>query len=95
MMLETVEHHEIDHAAGAGSAVQHVLHRDYETRSRAVLKMSEHIAMLLIPPPRSCVRPTRSMTSRCSSGARRSGPPEFIEAANNPFWVVAAHNDAF
>jgi hypothetical protein len=24
MMLDTVEHHEIDHAAAAGSAVQHV-----------------------------------------------------------------------
>ena len=22
-------------------------------------------------------------------------PPEFIEAANNPTWVVAAHNDSF
>ena len=27
--------------------------------------------------------------------ARRSGPSEFIEAASNPTWLVAAHNDAF
>ena len=95
-MLDTVEHHEIDHAAAAGSAVQHVLHRDYETRSRAVLK--------IVGTHRYAADPSTEIL--CAAYAIDDEPvrlwtpgdpvpSEFIEAANNPLWVVAAHNDAF
>jgi DNA polymerase len=95
-MLDTVEHHEIDHAAAAGSAVQHVLHRDYETRSRAVLK--------IVGTHRYAADPSTGILCAAYAIDDESVrlwtpgdpvPSEFIEAANNPLWVVAAHNDAF
>jgi DNA polymerase bacteriophage-type len=95
-MLDTVEHHEIDHAAAAGSAVQHVLHRDYETRSRAVLK--------IVGTHRYAADPSTAILCAAYAIDDESVrlwmagdpiPSEFIEAANNPLWVVAAHNDAF
>ena len=95
-MLETVEHHEIDHAAATGSAVQHVLHRDYETRSRAVLK--------IVGTHRYAADPSTAILCAAYAIDDESVwlwtpgdpvPSEFFEAANNPLWVVAAHNDAF
>ena len=94
--MHTVEHHEIDHAAAAGSAMQHVLHRDYETRSRAVLK--------IVGAHRYAADPTTEIL--CAAYAVDDEPvqlwtpgdpipAELIEAANNPSWLVAAHNDAF
>jgi DNA polymerase len=95
-MLDTVEHHEIDHAAAAGNAVQHVLYRDYDTRSRAVLKIvgthryaADPSTEILCGGYTIDDEPVRLWTPGDPV------PPEFIEAANNPLWVVAAHNDAF
>jgi len=76
--------------------VQHVLHRDYETRSRTVLKVvgaHRYVADL-------------STTVLCCTFAVdddpvqlwRPGDPvpiEFVEAAKNPSRIVSAHNDAF
>src|SRR5262245_64373202 len=75
---------------------QHVLHRDYETRSRVVLKtVGAHryaadlntavlcCAFAVDQDPVQLWRPGDSV------------PIEFIEAAQNPVWIVAAHNDAF
>ena len=76
---------------------QHVLHRDYETRcSDADLRIvgahqyaaNKHTEVI------------------CAAFAVDDGPvqlwipgdpvpPEFVEAARNPNWIVAAHNDAF
>ena len=74
----------------------HVLHRDYETRSRIVLKtvgahryaadLSTEVlccAYAVDQDPVQLWRPGDSV------------PIEFIEAAQNPSWIVAAHNDAF
>src|SRR6516162_4834254 len=74
----------------------HVLHRDYETRSRVVLKtvgahryaadLSTEVlccAYAVDQDPVQLWRPGDSV------------PIEFIEAAQNPSWIVAAHNDAF
>ena len=96
MMLDTVEHHKIDHDAAAGSAVQHVLHRDYETRSRAVLK--------IVGTHRYACDPSTEVVF--GAFAVDDGPvrvwrpgepllPEVIEAARNTNWGVAAHNDPF
>ena len=96
MMLDTVEHYKIDHAAAAGSAVQHVLHRDYETRSRAVLK--------IVGTHRYACDPSTEVVF--GAFAVDDGPvrvwrpgepllPEVIEAARNTNWGVAAHNDPF
>ena len=95
-MLDTVEHHKIDHDAAAGSAVQHVLHRDYETRSRAVLK--------IVGTHRYACDPSTEVVF--GAFAVDDGPvrvwrpgelllPEVIEAARNTNWGVAAHNDPF
>ena len=74
----------------------HVLHRDYETRSGIVLKtvgahryaadLSTEVlccAYAVDQDPVQLWRPGDSV------------PIEFIEAAQNPSWIVAAHNDAF
>jgi DNA polymerase bacteriophage-type len=78
------------------ACVQHVLHRDYETRSRVVLKtVGAHryaadlstavlcCAYAVDDDPVQLWRPGDSV------------PVEFIEAAQSPSWIVAAHNDAF
>lgn len=76
--------------------MQHVLYRDYETRSRVILKtVGAH-----------CYAADVSTAVLCCAYAVdddpvqlwRLGDPvpiEFIEAAENPSWIVAAHNDAF
>jgi DNA polymerase bacteriophage-type len=73
-----------------------VLHRDIETRSRGILrKVGAH---------RYAADPSTEVL--CVAYAVDDGPvqlwipgdpvpPEFIEAARNPSWIVAAHNDAF
>ena len=58
-MLDTVEHHEIDHAAAAGTAVQHVLHRDYENRSCTVLRIAGTFKYATDPTTESCAARTR------------------------------------
>jgi DNA polymerase len=73
-----------------------ILHRDYETRS--VRKLKECGAH------RYAADPTTEVL--CASFAVDDGPvqlwipgqpapPEFVEAARNPNWLVCAHNDGF
>jgi DNA polymerase len=73
-----------------------ILHRDYETRSVADLKrVGAHVY---------AAHATTDVW--CCAFAVDDGdvqfwtpgmpvPPEFIEAANNPDWIVVAHNDRF
>jgi DNA polymerase len=92
-MLRKIAEAEI--AALINSAV-HVLHRDYETRSRAILKT--------VGAQRYAADPTTEALGCCYAIDNdpvqlwRPGDPvpsEFILAAQNPNWVVAAFNDAF
>jgi DNA polymerase len=73
-----------------------VLHRDYEGRSRILLK--------LVGTHRWAAHPSTEVLS-CAHAVDDQPvqlwtpgdpiPPEFIEAANNPNWIVAAHGDHF
>ena len=92
-MLSPLRDPNIDAALGAGV---HVLHRDYETRSRAILKTVGAHKYASDP----------STEVLCCAYAVDDGPiklwtpgdaipAEFVEAARNPDWIVAAHNDAF
>src|SRR5262245_41485847 len=74
----------------------HVLHRDYETRSRAILKT--------VGAQRYAADPSTEVLGICYGADSdpvklwRPGDPvptEFVLAAQNPNWVVAAFNDAF
>ena len=75
---------------------RHILHRDYETRSRASLKACGAARYAADP----------STTVLCMAYAVDDGPvqswlpgnpvpKEFIEAAADPGWIVAAHGDHF
>jgi DNA polymerase len=78
------------------SCVQRVLHRDYETRSRLALKV--------VGAHRYAADPSTEVL--CCAFAVDDGPVqlwrpgdpvpiEFIEAARDPNWIVAAHGDHF
>jgi DNA polymerase len=74
----------------------HVLHRDYETRSTILLKAVG--ADRYAAHPRTevlCVAYAvdHDPVQLCTPDDPE--PPEFEEAARNPSWIVAAHNDAF
>jgi DNA polymerase bacteriophage-type len=84
------------HLADAASTTVHVLHRDYETRSRVNLK--------IVGAQQYAADPTTEVLCCCYAvddepvKLWRPGdpvPPEFIAAAQNPSWLVVAHNDAF
>lgn len=83
-------------AVGGGASVQHILYRDYETRSRANLK--------LVGSHKYAADPTTAIL--CAAYAVDDEPAqlwlpghpvprEFVEAAHNPSWAVAAHGDHF
>jgi DNA polymerase bacteriophage-type len=80
----------------AAPCVQHILHRDYETRSRAILKnvgtykyaADPHTEIL-------CVAYAVDHDPVQLWVPGDLVPPEFIEAANNPNWIAVAHNAAF
>jgi DNA polymerase len=83
-------------SAAANSAQQHVLHRDYETRSRAILK---HVGT-----HKYAADPSTQVL--CAAYAVDDGPvqlwtpgdpvpPEFLQAAIDPSWIVCAHGDHF
>jgi DNA polymerase len=84
-------------SAGATTATTtRVLHRDCETRSRAILKT--------IGAQRYAADPSTEILGICYAADSdpiklwRPGDPvpnEFVLAAQNPNWVVAAFNDAF
>ena len=74
----------------------HVLHRDYETRSQMILKSVGSYRYAADP----------STEVLCCAYAVDDGPvqlwrpddpvpTEFVEAAQNPSWIVAAHGGAF
>jgi DNA polymerase len=76
--------------------VRHVLHRDYETRSQLVLKS--------VGTHRYAADPSTAVLCGAYAVDHEAVqlwipgdpvPPEFIEAASNPNWVVAAHGDHF
>ena len=83
-------------AVQANVAITHVLHRDYETRSRVDLrKIGVH---------RYAADPSTEIL--CAAYAVDEGPvqlwrpgnqipAEFLEAAADPNWTVCAHGDAF
>ena len=83
-------------SAAANFAQQHVLHRDYETRSRAILKKVGAHRYAADPRRKFSVRPMPSMTGRCSCGCpaircrRNSSKLRAIRAG-----LSCAHNDAF
>jgi DNA polymerase len=83
-------------ATDSDASVQHVLHRDYESRSRVSLR--------LVGAHRYAADPSTEIL--CAAFAVDDEPvqlwlpgdpvpPEFIEAAHNPSWAVAAHGDHF
>src|SRR6516164_4614303 len=99
-MLKITNHREpVSPAFGippVDTAVAHVLHRDYETRSTLDLKC--------VGAARYAADPSTDVG--CAAYAVDDGPvqiwwpdqpvPEvFFEAAQNPDWLVIAHNDAF
>src|SRR5262245_26429938 len=83
-------------AASWQDALAHVLHRDYETRSQAVIKTVGTYKYAT----------DSSTTVLCAAFAIDEGPvqlwtpgnpvpAEFIEAATNPSWLVCAHGAHF
>jgi DNA polymerase bacteriophage-type len=83
-------------AVAHDGGMQHVLHRDYETRSRAILKTVGAHQYAADPSTEiTCIafavdgEPVRLWTPGDAI------PAEFITAAADPAWLVAAHNDAF
>jgi DNA polymerase len=83
-------------AAPIGVAITHVLHRDLETRSRAILRKvgaykyaADSTTEIICAAYAVDNQPVRLWLP----GDRV--PPEFIEAAADPSWIVCAHNDAF
>ena len=81
----------------------HTLHRDFETRSRAVLKKVGALKYAADPSTEVVFiafavddGPVQLWRGSVPSGRQSDPvPPEFIEAASNPNWVVCAHNDPF
>ena len=99
-MLKITNHREpVSPAFGippVDTAVAHVLHRDYETRSRADLKKAGADKYAA----------DKSTEVLCVAYAVDHGPvhlwrpgdplpAEFLKAAADPNWTVCAHNDAF
>jgi hypothetical protein len=74
----------------------HVLHRDYETRSQAILRtIGTH---KYAADPRTEVLCCAYAVDDEPAQLWKPGnpvPPEFIEAATNPAWVVCAHGAHF
>jgi DNA polymerase bacteriophage-type len=79
-----------------GVAITHVLHRDFETRSRAILRK--------VGAYKYAADPTTEIV--CAAFAVDDQPvqlwlptdpvpPEFLEAAHDPHWILVAHNDSF
>jgi DNA polymerase len=75
---------------------RHVLHRDYEARSRLVLKsVGTHRYAADASTEILCCAYTVDDQPVQLWIPGNPVPPEFIEAANNPNWIVAAHGDHF
>ena len=96
MMHEPVLANTTSQLLGSTSPIIHVLHRDYEARSCVLTRV--------VGAHRFATHPSTEM--QCCTFAVDDGPvqlwtpgdpvpPESIEAANNPDWIVAAHGDHF
>jgi DNA polymerase bacteriophage-type len=74
----------------------HVLHRDYETRSQAILKTGGTIKYATDPTTEvlCCAYAVNDEPVLLWTPGGRV-PAEFIEAATNPAWAVAAHGAHF
>lgn len=94
-MLSPFSETDIDAALNDG--VPHVLHRDYETRSRDVdLKVvGAHKYATGAGTEIICAAYAVDDHAVQSWIPGDPVPPEFKETARNPNWTVAAHNDAF
>jgi DNA polymerase bacteriophage-type len=95
-MLDRLSTMSVDAIVRDGGAQQHILHRDYETRSRVILRS--------IGAHRYAADPSTEVL--CAAYAVNNEPVQlwspgdavpapFIEAARSPAWIVVAHNDAF
>jgi DNA polymerase bacteriophage-type len=94
MQLQVTPHHLT--AGPATATATHVLHRDIETRSRAVLKTIG--AHSYACDPSTEVLCVCFATDDDPVQLWRPGDPvptEFVEAATNPSWVVCAHGAHF
>jgi DNA polymerase bacteriophage-type len=92
-MLQVTQH---SFANTAAATTTHILHRDFETRSRAILKT--------VGVQRYAADPSTEVLCACFAVDNdpvqlwRPGDPvptEFVVAAQNQNWIVAAFNDAF
>src|SRR6516225_6450302 len=75
---------------------KHVLHRDYE--SRGVLKLEDVGAWRYAADPRTEILCCAYAVDDEEPKLWLPGdpvPPEFIEAAQDPSWIVCAHNAQF
>jgi DNA polymerase len=74
----------------------HIVHRDIETRSQAILrKVGSHRYAADPSTEVLCVAYAVDHDPVQLWLPGNPVPPEFVEAARNPNWIVAAHNDAF
>jgi DNA polymerase len=91
-MLQTAPRHPV----ARNNVHVHVLHRDYETRSKSLLKLvGAHRYAADSSTEILCVA---YAVDDDPVHLWRSGdpvPPEFLEAASDPMWVIAAHGDHF
>src|SRR5262245_881128 len=94
MMLNPITAAEME--AVLFSSTLHVLHRDYETRSRAILK--------IVGAARYAADPSTEVLCCCYAADNdpikvwRAGDPvpnEFVLAAQSPNWIATAFGDAF
>ena len=83
-------------SAAVKHAPWHVLHRDYETRSTALLKAVGSYCYATNPTTEIlCVAYAADDQPVQLWIPGNPVPPEFAEAARNPRWVLAAHGDHF
>jgi DNA polymerase len=93
-MLKKLTDAEIEYALESSAA--HVLHRDFEVRGR--------LRPDVVGAHRYCADPSTEILSAAFAVDQgpvklwvpgNPVPPEVVEAARNPAWLVAAHNDQF
>ena len=94
-MLDPLQHVSVAASTSSADRVQ-VLHRDYETRSQAILRTIG--TQKYAADPRTEVLCCAYAVDDEPAHVWTPGnpvPPEFIEAANNPAWLVSAHGAQF
>jgi DNA polymerase bacteriophage-type len=97
MMLERVTEQHVSAAAPTSSADRvHVLHRDYESRSCTVLRFAGTFKYATDPTTEvlCCAYAVDDEPVQLWTPSDPV-PAEFVEAANNPNWIVCAHGAHF